>query len=202
MDLPATVTSTSAAGSSFAFPPHHSFPPFFTLQPNITTQTRQLALWSSLIQSYCAHNRSFRLSLTDAMESPLFHNNQVSRRLDQRSAQRVIDWMASAEGGRRAEWCALSPTSKKSHGGDGKSAAWIYWRRPEEWADLLYAWVDGTGQRGSVLTIYELREGEDAGRQEWTGMDEDMFRRCLDVLIKRGKAQVFGAEDGAGVKFF
>ncbi|KAF2156130.1 ESCRT-II complex component [Myriangium duriaei CBS 260.36] len=197
----AAIPPSGTSNNTFAFPPHHSFPPFFTLQPNITTQARQLALWSSLIQSYCAHNRIFRLSLVEALEGPLFHNARVSRRLDLRSARRVVDWMSGPDGDRRAEWC--TSTAKKSRDTEeGKNAAWIYWRRPEEWADLVYGWVDGTGQRGSVLTVYELREGEEAGRQEWTGMDEDMFRRCLDVLVKRGKAQIFGAEDGAGVKFF
>jgi ESCRT-II complex subunit VPS25 len=29
-----------------------------------------------------------------------------------------------------------------------------------------------------------------------------MLRRCLDVLVKKGRAQVFGQSDGSGVKFF
>jgi ESCRT-II complex subunit VPS25 len=52
------------------------------------------------------------------------------------------------------------------------------------------------------LTIYELRESEAVEKQEWVGMDEDMLRRCLDVLVKKGRAQVFGQADGSGVKFF
>ena len=51
-------------------------------------------------------------------------------------------------------------------------------------------------------TIYELRESEAVEKQEWVGMDEDMLRRCLDVLVKKGRAQVFGQADGSGVKFF
>ena len=193
----AATPSPTPPNGTFTFPPHHSFPPFFTLQPNLTTQTRQLSLWSSLIQSYCSHHRIFRLSLTDTQDSAPFYNPSISRRLDLRSAQRVIDHMVSADGGRRAEWCGSGRKDEAS-----RAAAWIYWRRPEEWADLVYAGVDGTGQRGSVLTVYELREGEETDKQEWTGMEEEMFRRCLEVLVKRGKAQIFGTEDGAGVKFF
>jgi ESCRT-II complex subunit VPS25 len=37
---------------------------------------------------------------------------------------------------------------------------WIYWRTPEEWASLVEGWVDATGQKGSVLTVYELVEGD------------------------------------------
>jgi len=107
--------------------------------------------------------------------------------------------MMSAEGDRRAEWV---PVGKKSKANENKSSAWIYWKRPEEWADAIHGWVDGTGQKGSVLTVYELRESDAVQSQEWIGMDEDMFRRCLEVLVKRGKAQVFGTDEEAGVKFF
>jgi hypothetical protein len=36
----------------------------------------------------------------------------------------------------------------------------IHWRKPWEWASKLYEWVDGSGQVDSVLTLYELREGD------------------------------------------
>jgi ESCRT-II complex subunit VPS25 len=33
-------------------------------------------------------------------------------------------------------------------------------------------------------------------------MDNDAMLKALNVLVKRGKAQVFGAEGQEGVKFF
>ncbi len=33
-------------------------------------------------------------------------------------------------------------------------------------------------------------------------MDQDLFQKALNVLVKRGKAQVFGSDDRLGVKFF
>ena len=83
-----------------------------------------------------------------------------------------------------------------------KASAWVYWRRPEEWAELIAAWVEGTGQKGSVLTLYELVEGEQMVNQEWVGMDEELLQKALTVLVQRGKAQVFGEVDQQGVKFF
>jgi hypothetical protein len=41
----------------------------------------------------------------------------------------------------------------------------VYWRRPEEWAAAVEAWVEATGQRGSVLTLYEIAEGDAAASQ-------------------------------------
>ena len=71
---------------------------------------------------------------------------------------------------------------------------------------MLYAWVEETGQKGSVLTVYELREGDAVRGKEWRDMDEGMLRKVLAVLVKRGKAQIFagqgGGDGGEGVKFF
>lgn len=198
--IPTPASTTPASQGDFRFPVHYSFPPFFTLQPNLTTLARQLALWSALILSYCAHNHLFRLSLSTAANGPLFYNSTLHRRLDLLSIRRVLDYMVSSEGDQRAAW--VSSGGKKASAADSKSSAWIYWKRPEKWADLIYGWVDETGQRGSVLTVYELRESDAVSGAEWAGMDEELLLRCLDVLVKRGKAQVFGSDDSVGCKFF
>lgn len=46
-------------------------------------------------------------------------------------------------------------------GGEAGDVVWVYWRTPEEWAALVEAWVDETAQKGTVLTLYELSQGED-----------------------------------------
>lgn len=37
---------------------------------------------------------------------------------------------------------------------------------------------------------------------EFHGIDPLILRKALDVLVKKGSAQVFGSEDERGVKFF
>jgi ESCRT-II complex subunit VPS25 len=69
-------------------------------------------------------------------------------------------------GGQRAEWIDSSAASQGP-----KSVAWVWWRRPEEWADILVDWVEGTGQRGAVLTVYELIQGEATESQGETWQD-------------------------------
>ncbi|KAH0276220.1 ESCRT-II complex, vps25 subunit, partial [Aureobasidium melanogenum] len=184
-------STTTASSDTFPYPPHHSFPPFYTLQPNQSTLLRQLSLWSQLIQSYCSHHHTFKLSVSSTASLPLFSNQKIHRSLDALSIKKVLDFMASSEGEHRAEYA-----------GKEKSTAWIWWKSASEWAEEIAKWVDETGQKGVVLTIYELRESEAVEKQEWVGMDEDMLRRCLDVLVKKGRAQVFGQADGSGVKFF
>ncbi|WEW55732.1 hypothetical protein PRK78_001165 [Emydomyces testavorans] len=194
---PPTTSSTSSPSSSsssppFPFPAPYFFPPFFTLQPNTQTLLSQLHKWSALIQSYCRHHRLFRLSLVHALDTPLFHNKTIRKRLSLGDARRIVDWMCGVEGGRRAEWVEAG----------GKSVAWIWWRRPEEWAGVIADWVEETAQKNTVLTLYELTEGEATISQEFHGMDPDVLQKSLHVLVKRGKAQVFGDEDQQGVKFF
>lgn len=37
---------------------------------------------------------------------------------------------------------------------------------------------------------------------EFHGMDGEVMLKSLNVLVKRGKAQIFGSEGQEGVKFF
>jgi ESCRT-II complex subunit VPS25 len=114
--------------------------------------------------------------------------------------------MTTPEGGSRAEWFPLSTSSNKKapKGEEGGEAGkcWIYWRRPEEWASVIEEWVDRTGQKGTVLTLYEITESDATRREEFWGMDGVLLQKALAVCGKRGKAQIFGAEGSEGVKFF
>lgn len=111
--------------------------------------------------------------------------------------------MASPEGGNRAEWIPTGSGKKVVKGEEAEGEkAWIYWRRPEEWAVQLEEWVERTGQRGTVLTLYEIVESDASAREEFAGMDMELLQKSLGVCVKRGKAQVFGGEGSEGVKFF
>ncbi|KAK3669513.1 hypothetical protein LTR78_010614 [Recurvomyces mirabilis] len=190
-----STTTTTTTNNSFPFPTYTTFPPFYTLQPNLQTRARQLELWSTLITTYSAHHHLFRLTLS-TLPADLFSNPAIHRSLKPSDIRLVLDHLSKHESGPRVEW--LAPSSK----GETSSTCLVYWKSLSEWADLIYGWVDETGQKGAVLTIYELREGEGVGGREWVGMDEVFLRKVLGVLVKRGKAQVFGLEESAGVKFF
>jgi ESCRT-II complex subunit VPS25 len=153
-----------------------------------------------LIQKYCAYHKIYVLNLNTALDTPLFHNTTLKKRLSLKDAKDVVDYMCSPEGDERAEW--LTPVSGGGSGGGEKSTAYIYWRKPEEWGNLIASWVEETGQKGSVLTLYELTEGEATVDQEFYAMDSRVLQKSLSTLVKKGKAQVFGTEDQQGVKFF
>ena len=170
----------------------YNFPALFTLQRNENSRQSQLRTWSRLIQRYCQYHKIWRLNVTDALETPIFHNSALKKGLNHKEATQVIEYMCSESGDHRAEW--VSATEKVS--------AWIYWRTPDDWAEFVAAWVDGTGQKGVILTLYELTEGEGTTQQEFYGMPSELLKKVLGSLVKKGKAQVFGTEGEQGVKFF
>jgi ESCRT-II complex subunit VPS25 len=123
----------TAPSPPFAFPPFHSFPPFYTPQPSLTTEHSRLSKWSALLLSYSRHHRIHKLVLVDALDTDLFHNKTIKRRLALADARDVLEFMRK-EG--RAEW-----VGGRREREEGREAAWVYWRTPEEWAALVYEWV-------------------------------------------------------------
>jgi ESCRT-II complex subunit VPS25 len=63
-------------------------------------------------------------------------------------AREMVEFMRK-EG--RAEWIGR---------GEERNVAWVWWRNPEEWAGAIAEWVEETGQKNTVLTLYELTESE------------------------------------------
>lgn len=101
----------------------------------------------------------------------LFHNRRINRRLALSDVREVINFLRR-DG--RAEYVDGADES-----GGGGDVVWVYWRTPEEWAALVEGWVDATGQRGSVLTLYELVEGDGTrGTGEWRPPPSFFFSSC------------------------
>ena len=142
-----TETFREVGQPQFEFPKSHDFPPLYTLQPNPTTRLAQNQKWSRTIQLYCRHYSLFRLSLPTCLELPLFKNTRIKKRLIEQDTREVLTWVASPEGGRRGEWVS-------------KDVFLVYWYSPEQWADVVWRWVDDVGQKNVVLTFYELLHGD------------------------------------------
>ncbi|RKF78274.1 Vacuolar protein-sorting-associated protein 25 [Golovinomyces cichoracearum] len=196
---------------TFDFPSYYHFPPFFTIQPNSSTRHAQLQKWTTFILSYARHHKLFKLSLSDTLDTELFHNKTIGKRLSREDAKEVVEFMRR-EG--RAEWISGKAI-------DGTSGVfWVWWKNVEEWGESIVNWIDETAQKNVVLTLYELTEGESTisqgrlfpghysclvnpnYREEFHGLHPEILQKALAGLVKRGKAQVFGQEDQQGVKFF
>ncbi len=131
------ASASAIPKGEFVFPKSYNYPPLFSPQPTLQTRHGQLRRWSILIQKYCRHYHIYQISVIDALDTPLFHNSVLKKRLSLEDAKEIIDYMTSEEGNERAEW--LSPE---------KVSAWIWWRKPEEWANTIVSWVEETGQKG------------------------------------------------------
>ncbi|KAF3071506.1 Vacuolar protein-sorting-associated protein 25 [Trichoderma lentiforme] len=205
---PQSSSPSSPSSPSFPFPREYFFPAFFTRQTNITIHHAQLTKWSALILAYARHHRLFRITISAAAESDLFFNRGIDRRLSPPDIREVLDFMRKdgrAEFLRPDGAADASSSSASAAAAAGGDVVFLYWRKPEEWAALVEAFVEETAQKGSVLTVYELTEGENTrgtDMAEFHGMDNQVLMKALNILVKRGKAQIFGSEESLGVKFF
>lgn len=64
--------------SSFQWPWQYEFPPFFTVQPNTDTRSKQLDAWCDLVLSYHRATKSYLLDINEAQSSPLFYNSKIN----------------------------------------------------------------------------------------------------------------------------
>lgn len=130
--------------SDYKFPAFHSFPPSFTRQPVEATKAKQTELWCDLIRDYCRVKRIFWLDVSKAHESNLFSNDAIDRRLSDEDIRYFLGQLVSRGDG---EW---DPDRKR---------CLVFWRRPSDWGELIYQWVDATARNGELLTIHEIRKG-------------------------------------------
>src|SRR5690606_14443462 len=76
--------------STSIYPPHYSFPPFFTLQPNLSTRAHQYQLWTTLVCAYMRHHKLYRLKIPADLAKPPFSNPAIQRGLRLEDAKKVL----------------------------------------------------------------------------------------------------------------
>ncbi|PRP78288.1 hypothetical protein PROFUN_13822 [Planoprotostelium fungivorum] len=172
--------------TSFHFPAFYELPPTFTLQPVLNTRRKQLDMWAGLVLDYCKYHKKYSLDLEEELRSKdgLFHNPRIERILS------IFDEIVSRGNG---EW----ETKEKKR-------LTIHWRKPEEWASMIYRWVNDRGQTDAILTLYEIQQGDDSAGEEFHGLDTKVLIKALTCLEKQNRAQIFSGNNNEdlGVKFF
>ncbi|XP_067132636.1 vacuolar protein-sorting-associated protein 25 [Centruroides vittatus] len=174
--------------ADFEWPWQYNFPPFFTIQPNRETRTKQLEAWKELIVRYYRVHKKYIMDLTEAQSSPLFNNKDIERSLSIDEIYIILD---SLQKQGNLEWLDKQ-----------KQRCFIYWRTPEEWAKLIYNWIDSRGMKGTVCTLYELTNGDDVVNEEFYELDEELLVKALQLLQYKGRAELINFGDSQGVKFF
>jgi ESCRT-II complex subunit VPS25 len=184
MRFPAYIISTC----HIKFPEFYSFPPFFTIQPVLTTREKQMGLWRELILRY---HTQHKLKTLVVHECPLWKNREIQRSLSNDDIKVVMeDFVKSGHG----EW----------EDKEQKTRCRILWRKPEQLASDVYDWAVANGHVGSVCTVYELHSGEDVHGMSFQGADEELLRRALAILEQQGKCTLFQGDASSedGIKFF
>ncbi|VDN30855.1 unnamed protein product [Gongylonema pulchrum] len=83
----------------------------------------------------------------------------------------------------------------------GKNRCHIYWRRPEEWASLIYEWAVSNGLLNTPCTLYEITQGDDVAQESFYGLDKDVLLKALVILVEQRRAQLLNiGTEAEGVK--
>jgi len=126
-----SLSPSTSPTTGFRLPSLYHFAPFFTRQPNPQTWAHQLQTWRTLVLAHARFTRTFRLDLSDdqcALEP--FSNPALHRQLALPTLSLILQDLV-AQG--QAAW--VEPPAAP------KSAVWVYWKRPDEWATAIYDWV-------------------------------------------------------------
>ncbi|KAH6915769.1 ESCRT-II complex vps25 subunit [Coprinopsis sp. MPI-PUGE-AT-0042] len=211
--------STHTTPSGFLLPSVHSAPPFFTQQPNPATQGIVVEQWIRLILTYARNRRLFALRVDDAEEKgtdwdEILRNERINRRVNSAYLSSIISTMVAKN------VAAYEPPKQTK-------SVLLYWRQPEEWAEVLHDWVrtyvthesasnllifsfypftasrgqaNSTGQMNTIMTFYEITDPPI--ESPLTGIPVPLLRKAIAILIKNNRAQAIAISDGEGVRFF
>lgn len=184
--------STHTTTSGYLLPSIHSAPPFFTQQPNPATEAIVSEQWTKLILTYARHRRLFYLRVEDAEShggewDEVLRNERINRKLPPGHLLNILSSMV-------AKGIAVYEPAKQTR------AVLLYWRLPEEWAEVLHQWATSTGQLNTIMTFYEITEP--AVESELSNIPLPLLRKAIAILAKSNRAQIIAIPDGEGVRFF
>ena len=153
------------AAKAFNFPAIHNFPPFWTIQPVKETKRKQYEMWLDIILRYMKFKNESLLIIDDYLNSDLFNNKKIQRKLTRYEVVQLINELVNRQ---NAEWIGTDQKQCK-----------IIWRKPDEWAALIYLWAQKRSFIGILLTFYEIREGDDTQGESFHKLDTTLFRDAI-----------------------
>jgi len=148
--------------------------------------------WARLILSYARFKRQFYLRVEDAEVTggdwdEVLRNPRINRRVRPEYLSFILSQLVIKN-------LAVYDPIKQDR------AVLLYWRTPDEWAEVLHSWAASTGQLNTILTFYEIIEP--AVESQLSGIPVTLLRKAIAVLAKTARAQSIGVADGEGVRFF
>ncbi|KAJ8580229.1 hypothetical protein M405DRAFT_876515 [Rhizopogon salebrosus TDB-379] len=184
----------SAKADRFLLPSIYSVYPFFrTVTASSQTQIPRRSLITEqrilLILTYARCRRLFILQAEDA-EVPggdwdeILRNERINRKI-------LRSYLSSLMTAMVVKNVAVYEAAKQTR------AVLLYWRLPEEWADVLHSWrlVSSTPH-----PFYEI--SDPPVPSPLSGIPMSLLRRAITILTRSNRAQIIGVADGEGVRFF
>lgn len=118
----------------------------------------------------------------------LFTNTKINRSLDKEAREMILNELCNSKN------AALV--------GKNTGTYEIYWNTLEEWSIVINSWATNNGMTNSVLTFFELLNGDDTKSEDFHRLSEQVFIKALKHLESRGKCEVMEIDGNYGVKFF
>lgn len=188
-------------------PAIYNFPPFFTKQPNKRVHEIQLQSWSQLVAEYCEWYGIWVISKDGVVgdgkrerRHEIFRNETIGRGLKQEFIEEIMEYMVSVDAAHWYNKDQMNNYPKRSE--MKKEMAVVLWKSLLWWAEQVARFVQRTGNENSVMTMFELLQGELSRSEPFYGMDEYLMYRVLQTLVSQNRAQLVKDEQGIvmGVK--
>ena len=167
------------------------FPPFYTLQLNAATRSKQFGLWADLLRE---KHSDFVLELSSSSKPPIFVNKALGRELDPDFIRALCTNMIDNGLG---EWLTVN-------------ARFLLYKRPiVDWAAAIHAWANKTGKINSIESAFSVIHGDESKGEAFHEIPNEIALHALRALEAQGKCElIFRSPQAAsdimacGVKFF
>ncbi|KAK8885576.1 Vacuolar protein-sorting-associated protein 25 [Tritrichomonas musculus] len=169
--------------SKYKFPPIHDFPPFYTFQEDSHEASRiQVSAWTDIIMKYKKSQKKDTLDLDKELDSDLFNNKAIKRKMSMDDAIKIVSIMVDSQ---NAEY--IDPSNKKK--------VKLITRKPGEWAEIIFRWATEKSLRNTVITFYEIAEGDDSADQPFYKIDYKELYEAAKVLEKNKRAKIMKSSE-------
>ncbi|XP_065165729.1 vacuolar protein-sorting-associated protein 25 [Atheta coriaria] len=170
------------------WPWQYNFPPFFTLQTHSDTRAKQLVAWKALVLNYCKTQKICFVDTRETKDISLFSNASINRTIQADLLNLILSELQQTG--------YSAPLDKQK-------LRWeIYWHTLEEFANIIYSYITDSNSTQTVLTFYELTEGDEVQGQDFYKLAPEILIKVLKVLEDQGKCEMIMFDDNQGVKFF
>jgi ESCRT-II complex subunit VPS25 len=134
-------------------------PTIHSEQFHVETQATQTALWIRLILGYARHNQIFTLRVDDAETKgdwgEIFRNDRLGRTSQQDDQQLSNLGLGRLQPTHLAHiLTAMVAQSRASWDSESNArTVTLFWRLPQEWAELLHEWVIKTKFANIIVSV-------------------------------------------------